>query len=70
MRAGAEDRSTLQHVFTMNPPRSQNQPPSPLTDEFDARMQALLKLRQQMRELHARLEYLRLMIRLSRGLPR
>jgi hypothetical protein len=34
-------------------------------------MQALLKLRQQMRELHARLEYLRLMIRLSRpGLPR
>lgn len=55
----------------MNPPRSQNQPPSPLTDEFDARMQALLKLRQQMRELHARLEYLRLMIRLSRpGLPR
>ena len=55
----------------MNPPRSQNQPPSPLTDELEARMQTLLKLRQQMRELHARLEYLRLMIRISRrGLRR
>ncbi|MBX3645163.1 MAG: hypothetical protein KF720_19045 [Rubrivivax sp.] len=57
----------------MNPPQSQNpQPlPLPLADELEARMHALLKLRQQMRELHARLEYLRLMIRLSRpGLPR
>lgn len=34
-------------------------------DEFDTRMLALLKLRKQMLELHARLEYLRLMLRLS-----
>ncbi len=55
----------------MNPPQSQNPRSLPLTDELEARLQALLKLRQQMRELHARLEYLRLMIRLSRPrLPR
>jgi hypothetical protein len=43
----------------------------PLTDELEARLRALLRLRQQMRELHARLEYLRLMIRLNRtALPR
>jgi hypothetical protein len=55
----------------MNSPQSQKPQSMPLTDELEARMQALLKLRQQMRELHARLEYLRLMIRLSRpGLPR
>jgi len=34
-------------------------------DEFETRMLALLKLRKQMLELHARLEYLRLMLRLS-----
>lgn len=56
----------------MNPPRpTPHQPSSLLADELEARLQALLKLRQQMRELHARLEYLRLMIRLGRpGLPR
>jgi hypothetical protein len=55
----------------MNPPQSHNPRSLPLTDELQARLQALLKLRQQMRELHARLEYLRLMIRLSRPrLPR
>ena len=56
------------------PPLPPQQPaplPLPLTDELAARLQALLKLRQQMREMHARLEYLRLMIRLNRpGLPR
>ena len=55
----------------MNPPQSQNPQSLPLADELEARLHALLKLRQQMRELHARLEYLRLMIRLSRPrLPR
>jgi hypothetical protein len=40
-------------------------------DEFENRMLALLKLRQQMLSLHARLEYLRLMLRLSGpALPR
>ncbi len=45
------------------------QPPSPapmsLTEELEARLQALRKLRRQMLALHARLEYLRLMLRLS-----
>ena len=55
----------------MNPPESPNPQTLPLTDELEARIEALLKLRQQMRELHARLEYPRLMIRLSRPhLPR
>lgn len=56
----------------MNPPRpTPQQPALPLAEELEARLQALLALRQQMRELHARLEYLRLMIRLNRpGLPR
>lgn len=54
----------------MNPPRPSPQPPS-LADELEARLRALLQLRQQMRELHARLEYLRLMIRLNHPrLPR
>lgn len=40
-------------------------------DELENRMLALLKLRQQMLSLHARLEYLRLMLRLSGpALPR
>lgn len=45
--------------------------PLPLIDEIEARMHALLKLRRQMLALHARLEYLRLMLRLSGpALPR
>lgn len=40
-------------------------------DELENRVLALLKLRQQMLALHARLEYLRLMLRLSGpALPR
>lgn len=55
----------------MNPPRPSHPPPLPLADELEARLQALLKLRQQLHGLHARLEYLRLMIRLSQpGPPR
>ena len=47
----------------MNPP--QNPPPMPLSDELEMRLQALRKLRRQMLALHARLEYLRLMLRVS-----
>ncbi|MBS0594812.1 MAG: hypothetical protein KIT28_00625 [Rubrivivax sp.] len=38
---------------------------SRLVAEIEARRRALLQLRVQMMQLHARLEYLRLMIRLS-----
>lgn len=37
-----------------------------LSIDIEARVQALLQLRRQMLVLHARLEYLRLMLRLSR----
>jgi len=40
--------------------------PLPPTDELTSRMDALMALRRQMLELHARLEYLRLMLRVSR----
>jgi hypothetical protein len=36
-----------------------------LTEELEARLQALRKLRRQMLTLHARLEYLRLMLRIN-----
>jgi len=36
-----------------------------LTEELEARLQSLRKLRRQMLALHARLEYLRLMLRVS-----
>jgi len=49
----------------MNPPQSQNPPPMPLAEELEVRLQALRKLRRQMLALHARLEYLRLMLRVS-----
>ena len=49
----------------MNPPEPQNPPPMPLSKELEVRMEALLKLRRQMLALHARLEYLRLMLRVS-----
>jgi hypothetical protein len=49
----------------MNPPQPQNPLPMPLAEELEVRMQALLKLRRQMLALHARLEYLRLMLRVS-----
>ena len=49
----------------MNPPQSQNPQSMPLTDELEARLQALRKLRRQMLTLHARLEYLRLMLRIN-----
>jgi hypothetical protein len=49
----------------MTPPEPQRPTPLPPTDELEARMHALLKLRRQMLELHARLEYLRLMLRVS-----
>jgi hypothetical protein len=47
----------------MNPP--QNPPPMPMSEELEVRLQALRKLRRQMLALHARLEYLRLMLRVS-----
>jgi hypothetical protein len=50
----------------MNSPPSQGPAPLPPTDALEARMQALMKLRRQMIELHARLEYLRLMLRMNR----
>jgi hypothetical protein len=53
----------------MNSTPSQGPVPLPLTDAIEARMQALMKLRRQMLELHARLEYLRLMLRMNRPLP-
>jgi hypothetical protein len=49
----------------MNPPPPQNPLPMPLSEELEVRMQSLLKLRRQMLALHARLEYLRLMLRVS-----
>jgi hypothetical protein len=48
----------------MTPPKPD--PQSPLAAELEERRRTLLKLRAQMMQLHARLEYLRLMIRLSR----
>ncbi len=42
---------------------------SPLVAELEERRRALLLLRAQMLQLHARLEYLRLMIRLTRRQP-
>jgi hypothetical protein len=53
----------------MNSPSPQGPVPLPPTDVLEARMQALMKLRRQMLELHARLEYLGLMLRLNRPLP-
>ncbi len=47
----------------MNPPPSPS--PMPLNEELQLRIQALLKLRREMLALHARLEYLRLMLRIS-----
>lgn len=47
----------------MNPPQTPS--PMPLHEELELRMQALRKLRRQMLALHARLEYLRLMLRVS-----
>jgi hypothetical protein len=49
----------------MNPPEPKNPPPMPLSEELEVRMEALLKLRRQMLALHARLEYLRLMLRIA-----
>jgi hypothetical protein len=49
----------------MDQPDSPVPTPLPLTDQIEARMRTLLTLRQQMLELHARLEYLRLMLRVS-----
>jgi hypothetical protein len=48
----------------MNPPDPRS--PDQAIDAFENRLVALLKLRLQMLELHARLEYLRLMLRLNR----
>ena len=49
----------------MNSPRQPAPAPPPLTQELEARLRSLLTLRQQMLELHARLEYLRLMLRIG-----
>lgn len=47
----------------MNPPPSHK--PMPLAQELELRLQALRKLRREMLALHARLEYLRLMLRIA-----
>ena len=39
--------------------------PMSMPEELEARLQALRKLRRQMLTLHARLEYLRLMLRIN-----
>lgn len=49
----------------MNPPNTPPPMSMPSTEEVTQRMDALMALRQQMLELHARLEYLRLMLRVS-----
>ena len=49
----------------MNTPPTPNPAPMSLTEELEARMDSLRKLRRQMMVLHARLEYLRLMLRVS-----
>jgi hypothetical protein len=49
----------------MNPLQPEDARPMPLTEELEARLLALRKLRRQMLTLHARLEYLRLMLRLN-----
>jgi hypothetical protein len=51
----------------MNPPNRDTQ--HPLVTELEERRQALMRLRAQMLQLHARLEYLRLMIRLTGRSP-
>jgi hypothetical protein len=54
----------------MNTPQPDSPAPMSLAEELEARLQALRKLRRQMLTLHARLEYLRLMLRLNaRVLP-
>ena len=52
-------------LHTMNTPNPQSPVQLPATDELENRMHALMALRLQMLELHARLEYLRLMLRLN-----
>ena len=49
----------------MNMQQPHSPVPMSLTEELEARLQSLRKLRRQMLALHARLEYLRLMLRLS-----
>ena len=50
---------------TMNMPQPPSPVPMSLTEELEARLESLRKLRRQMLALHARLEYLRLMLRVS-----
>ena len=50
----------------MNPTEPTPRVPLPDPAELATRMDALMALRQQMLELHARLEYLRLMLRVNR----
>ena len=51
----------------MNPPNPPRPAPTLPTEEMTRRMDALMVLREQMLLLHARLEYLRLMLRVSRS---
>jgi hypothetical protein len=53
------------HARTMNMQQPHSPAPMSLTEELEARLQSLRKLRRQMLALHARLEYLRLMLRVS-----
>jgi hypothetical protein len=67
---------TARNIDTKSPP---TEPPAmntpnpdtrhPLVAELEERRQALIRLRAQMLQLHARLEYLRLMIRLTGRSP-
>lgn len=49
----------------MNMQQPHSPAPMSLTEELEFRLQSLRKLRRQMMALHARLEYLRLMLRVS-----
>ena len=49
----------------MNTPQPRSPAPMSLTEELEARLESLRRLRRQMLALHARLEYLRLMLRVS-----
>jgi hypothetical protein len=65
-RADDGANSAIQRCAIMNP--SDQPGPTPAIDAIEARLFSLLRLRMQMLELHARLEYLRLMLRLNRPL--
>jgi hypothetical protein len=51
--------------FAMNTPTPRPSVPQPITGADDARVRSWLRLRSELNELNARLEYLRLMLKLG-----